>query len=145
MAYRVGSVKKNLKPFKAWLHYGDSAHPPMHTVSFYGNAYDLNVLIRQAEAEGEPLRVQKESSRRTATKRKRSYSSRSRRKTTAVAARQDLREMNARVDAHHYASQISSSPKFSDSDRMEAWALAKAVDEGHDWALAKLRALRSSR
>lgn len=76
MSYRVGSVKKNLKPFKAWLHYGDASNLPMHTVSFHGNQYDLNVLIKMAEAEGEPLRVQKVPSRRTVTKRKRSYAKR---------------------------------------------------------------------
>lgn len=53
------SVKAKLRPFKAWLHYGDAKHPPMHTVSFVGNHYDLSVLKKMAEQEGEPLRVQR--------------------------------------------------------------------------------------
>jgi hypothetical protein len=49
------------------------------------------------------------------------------------------------VDAGDIARKIDVSPKFSDSDRMEAWALVKAVYEGHDWPLAKLKKLYSSR
>jgi hypothetical protein len=96
------SVKRDLKPFRAYLHYGDASHPPMHTASFLGNRYDLNVLIRQAEAEGEPLRVQEEGGgKRRVAKRKRSYSGRSKTTRTGVkrghAKRRTVTRLRRRV------------------------------------------------
>jgi len=41
-----------------YLHYGDARHTPMQTVRFHGTATELKKLVREAAADGWPLRVQ---------------------------------------------------------------------------------------